>query len=57
MRRRMGRLKGLVIPTEFHECPGLRHGSGIGTATNAEGWVDKAVDFWMKAAAARKQRP
>ncbi len=57
MRRRMERLKGLVIPTEFHECPGLRHGSGIGTATNAEGWVDKAVDFWMKAAAARKQRP
>ncbi len=57
MRRRMERLKALGIPTEFHEYPGLRHGFGIGTGTSADGWVDKAVDFWMKAAAAREQRP
>lgn len=57
MRRRMERLKDLGISTEFHEYPGLTHGFGIGTGTSAEGWVDKAVEFWMKAAAARKQRP
>lgn len=51
MRRRIERLKALGIPTEFHEYPGLRHGFGVGTGTSTEGWVDQAVEFWMKAAA------
>ena len=54
MKRRIDRLTALGIPTEFHAFPGLSHGFGIGTGTLAEGWVDRAVDFWMKAAAARK---
>jgi len=27
--------------------PGVAHGVGPGTDTNAEGWIDKAVDFWF----------
>ena len=27
--------------------PGVIHGVGPGTGTNAEGWIDKAVEFWL----------
>jgi len=27
---------------------GLGHGFGLGTGTNAEGWIDEAVRFWEK---------
>ena len=48
MERRLGALKALGIPTEFHAYPGLGHGFGLGTGTAAEGWLEDAVAFWEK---------
>ena len=48
MERRLGVLKALGIPTEFHAYPGLGHGFGLGTGTAAEGWLEDAVAFWEK---------
>ncbi len=39
-------MSALDIPTEFHHCPGLGHGFGLGAGTVAEGWIDQAVTFW-----------
>lgn len=43
---RLESLKALGIPTEFHSYEGLPHGFGIGTGTNAEGWIEDAAAFW-----------
>ena len=41
------RTTGAVV--EFHRYPGLGHGFGPGIGTSAEGWLDRAVGFWVKA--------
>lgn len=46
MKRRLDGMSALGIPTEFHSYPGLSHGFGAGIGTIAEGWIDKAIDFW-----------
>ncbi len=46
MRNRLNNLDRLGIPTEFHSYNGLSHGFGLGTGTNAEGWIDDAFNFW-----------
>lgn len=46
MQNRLENLKGYGIPTEFHAYEELPHGFGIGTGTNAEGWIYDAVRFW-----------
>lgn len=46
MQRRLENLSSLGIPTEFHHYSGLGHGFGLGTGTNAEGWIEDAVAFW-----------
>jgi acetyl esterase/lipase len=33
---------------EYHLFPDTGHGFGLGTGTNAEGWLDLAVQFWEK---------
>jgi acetyl esterase/lipase len=33
---------------EYHCFPDTGHGFGLGTGTNAEGWLDMAVQFWEK---------
>lgn len=43
---RLKSLKALGIPTEFHSYEGLPHDFGIGTGTNAEGWIEDAAAFW-----------
>ncbi|MGN0268109.1 MAG: alpha/beta hydrolase [Lachnospiraceae bacterium] len=48
MERRLDRLSGLGIDTEFHKYPGLSHGFGLGTGTVAEGWIDDAAAFWER---------
>lgn len=48
MRRRVEALQALGIDAEFHLFPGVRHGFGLGTGTNAEGWLDDAIRFWEK---------
>lgn len=35
------------VPCEFVEYPGVEHGVGLGTGLTCEGWIQKAVDFWL----------
>lgn len=46
MQNRLECLESYGIPTEFHAYEELPHGFGIGTGTNAEGWIYDAVRFW-----------
>lgn len=48
MKTRLDHLDALGIDTEFHKYPNLGHGFGIGSGTEAEGWIDDAVVFWEK---------
>lgn len=48
MRQRVENLNALGIDAEFHQFHNLRHGFGLGTGTNAEGWEKDAVKFWEK---------
>ena len=41
-------LKNNNVPVECHIYEGDKHGVGPGTDTAAEGWIDKAIDFWRK---------
>ena len=27
---------------------GVGHGVGLATGTSAEGWIDSAIEFWLK---------
>ena len=36
------------VPYRCEIFPGIDHGVGPGTGTAAEGWIDRAVDFWLK---------
>lgn len=48
MERRVENLKnaGVTVRHERYERAG--HGFGLGTGTDAAGWLDKAVDFWKE---------
>lgn len=46
MQNRLEMLESYSIATEFHAYEGLSHGFGIGTGTNADGWIYDAVSFW-----------
>lgn len=48
MERRISALRKAGTPVEFHRFENLEHGFGLGTGTNAEGWVDRAVRFWER---------
>ena len=40
-------LEASGVPVSCEIFPGVDHGVGPGTGTAAEGWLDRAVDFWM----------
>lgn len=46
MENRLKSMNALGIPTEFHKYPNLSHGFGLGTGTDAEGWINDAAAFW-----------
>lgn len=46
MENRLNAMSALGIPTEFHAYDGLPHGFGLGTGTEAEGWINDAARFW-----------
>ncbi len=48
MERRITALRRAGIPVEYHKYENLGHGFGLGTGTNAEGWVLRAIHFWEK---------
>ena len=49
MERRVQALRRAGVAVAFRNYPALGHGFGTGTGTNAQGWIDEAVDFWERA--------
>lgn len=41
-------LENAGVPHEANIFPDAPHGIGPGTGTSDEGWLDKAVEFWMQ---------
>jgi acetyl esterase/lipase len=46
MERRATAMRRAGIDVEFRVYPSVGHGFGLGTGTNAAGWLDDAVPFW-----------
>lgn len=48
MRERINAIKANGTDAEILVFKGLHHGFGLGEGTVAEGWMDKAVEFWER---------
>ena len=48
MERRVAALRKSGATVEFQRYPGVGHGFGPGTGTAAEGWLDRAIQFWER---------
>ena len=48
MSNRIERIKANGTDAEIEVFEGLPHGFGLGTGTVAEGWLDRAVEFWQR---------
>ena len=46
--KRVENLRNAGAEVEFHKYQTAGHGFGLGTGTDAEGWLDLAVLFWQK---------
>jgi acetyl esterase/lipase len=46
--RRVENLRNAGVEVEYHRYESAGHGFGLGTGTDAEGWLDLAVDFWER---------
>ena len=46
--RRVENLRNAGVDVEYHRYQSAGHGFGLGTGTDAAGWVDLAVVFWQK---------
>ncbi len=44
--RRVEALKNAGIEVEYHKYKDIGHGFGLGIGTEAEGWIENAVQFW-----------
>lgn len=42
------KLESLGVPHEYELVAAGGHGYGLGTDTPAEGWVERALDFWRR---------
>ena len=48
MEQRIERIRRNGTDAEIEVFEGLPHGFGLGTGTVAEGWIDRAVEFWER---------
>ena len=48
MQNRINKIKAKGIDAEIEIFDGLTHGFGLGEGTIAEGWLNRAVNFWEK---------
>ena len=48
MERRIERIRHNGTDAEIEVFEGLPHGFGLGAGTVAEGWLDRAADFWER---------
>jgi acetyl esterase/lipase len=44
--RRVENLRNAGIEVEYHKYENAGHGFGLGVGTDAEGWIDHAIQFW-----------
>ena len=45
--RRVEALRNARIEVEYHKYNNIGHGFGLGFGTEAEGWIDNAIQFWQ----------
>ena len=48
MEERVRRIQENGTDAEIEVFEGLPHGFGLGEGTEAEGWIDRAIDFWER---------
>jgi acetyl esterase/lipase len=48
MENRIRKMRASGIDTAINIFPNVGHGFGLGVGTNAEGWIDAAVEFWRQ---------
>ena len=48
MRERTEAIRERGVDAAFEVFDGLSHGFGLGTGTIAEGWIDRATEFWKR---------
>jgi hypothetical protein len=48
MERRVAALRKAGTEVEFHRYRDIGHGFGPGVGTSAEGWLDRATQFWER---------
>jgi acetyl esterase/lipase len=48
LERRVANLRNAGVEVEYRRYERAGHGFGLGTGTDAEGWVDLAVSFWRR---------
>ena len=48
MEGRVRRIQANGTDAEIEVFQGLPHGFGLGEGTVAEGWIDRAIDFWER---------
>jgi acetyl esterase/lipase len=46
--RRVENLRNAGVEVEYRRYQSAGHGFGLGTGTDAEGWVDLAIQFWQR---------
>jgi acetyl esterase/lipase len=46
--KRVENLRNAGVEVEYRRYRTAGHGFGLGTGTDAEGWLDHAVRFWEK---------
>jgi len=46
--KRVDAMRDAGIEVEYHKYRSVGHGFGLGTGTDAEGWIEYAVRFWEK---------
>lgn len=48
MQRRIEKIRANGTPAEIEIFNGLNHGFGLGEGTLAEGWLERAIEFWLR---------
>ena len=48
MEERVRRIQENGTDAEIEVFEGLPHGFGLGEGTVAEGWINRAIDFWER---------
>ena len=46
--RRVENMRNAGIEVEYRKYKNAGHGFGLGTGTDAEGWIEHAIQFWKK---------